>query len=302
MTNSIGFFASVDDIYPFLELRWPVAINDDGQWIVRTRSDTTVEVMECGKSEAVTIFREHTVRPIAVAITRNGERVASGGLDNIVKVWTRATGECLQTFHGHTSTVSDVAFNGDGSIMVTGSADSTVKVWDVSNGTCLRTLEGHKGCVRAVAINDDGSVIASGGDDKVLRLWHRETGMCFKHICEHKMTISSVDISGTGQHVVSGGEDHSVWLWDLLQDGGSRRRRNGLFGPTVSISRDGRVQASCTDRQLEVYDEYLTRCIHEFSFEEAGTFISLALSGDGKRVVIGGEDGKLLVWEIASRI
>jgi WD40 repeat protein len=160
----------------------------------------------------------------------------------------------------------------------------------------LRTLVGHNSLVNAVALAPDGRHALSGSDDQTLIWWDLDTGQPIRILRGHTGGITAVALSPGGRHVLSGSEDRTLVWWDL----GSGQPIHTLRGHAsrvlaVMVSPDGRHALSGSwDRTLRWWDLLSQECLAVFPCPH--TLRSCALSSDGRTVVAGLGDGRVLFF------
>lgn len=157
--------------------------------------------------------------------------------------------------------INALAFSPDGSTLASGSQRGNLLLWNVADGKKLRTLDAARGWIRAVAFSPDGKTLASAGEGG-LRLWTlAETGKS-RLLLGHKGPVVTVSFSGDGKLLASGGHDGTARIWDVAT------------GKTVGepIAGSG----------------------------EFGVW-SVALSPDGKRLILSPEEGKTRLINLETR-
>jgi WD40 repeat protein len=125
-----------------------------------------------------------------------------------------------------------------------------VKLWKTTTGKELLSLPGHTAAVNCVAFGPDGRHLATGSDDKTVRIWDTHTGRAVTVFKGHEDEVRGVAFHPKGRLVVSGSKT-TIKVW------------NSLIGQTVD------------ERTLQ---------------PPGSIWIGggvLALSADGKRVVVG---------------
>ncbi len=196
---------------------------------------------------------------------------------------TRAKGtSVLRVLAGHPGTVKSLAFAPDGKYLIAGGKDDrTVPVWDLTTGTVRCELPSgqgdvkgekapwHEGWVRAVAYSPDGKLIATGDgytdsrkpDLQEIRLWDSKSGKLVRSIPAHRNGVFALAFSPDSTRILSGGGENTARVWD--------------------ITSGKEVQRVVLDRR--------------------GDHVSAAaFSGDGKIVIVGSEEGELVVADAAS--
>ena len=235
-------------------------------------------------------------------VIASGNRDKTGRSDNTVRLWDAQTGQPIgQPLRGHKSTVSTVAFSPDGQRIASGSADGTVRLWDAQTGLSIgQPLQGHRGWASAVAFSPDGQRIVSGSSDKTLRLWDAQTGQPIGEPLQgHQDGVNSVAFSPNGQCIVSGSSDGTLRLWDAQTGqpiGEPLRGHEGLV-ESVAFSPDGKhiVSVGGWDQMVRLWDVETGLLIGQ-PLQSQDAVYSVAFSPDGQRIVSGGADTTLRLW------
>jgi WD40 repeat protein/uncharacterized protein YbaR (Trm112 family) len=170
---------------------------------------------------------------------------------------------------GHTDWINSIAVSPDGLWLASCSKDQTVKIWDIETGECRATLKGHtKGKnseegVRSLAITPDGRTLFSGGSDKTIRRWQVSSHKPASVLHGHNHHIMEMAIFDDGTRLVScsANEDPpTIRLWDITDN-----------------------------KPLSVIKDEGNPCVNS---------ITVSMSGD--KLISGGSDGKVKIWNVAN--
>jgi hypothetical protein len=209
--------------------------------------------------------------------------------------WQRlCRGEHLRLV-GHRGGLNAVAFAPDGQRLVTGGNDGTARVWDATSGQELSCLRGHRSQVMDVAFAPDGHWLVTGGMDGTARIWDIAGGRELRKLQgQHTGPILAVAVTPDGKRVVTGSEDGLARVWD----GASGQELITLQGPTplpmFGASMVGLLSSPHQRAFLAVTSLYPRRTGH------TGAIWTVAVMGDGRRLVTGSQDQTARVWDLAT--
>ena len=290
-----------------------------GQYLSTAFSDATFYPMVVRMADTDKII-ENPARPDhqgswpvqSVAVSPNGSLIASGSNDHRIRVWDFNTGERRHEFDlgADTGPVWSVAFSPDGNRIAAGTNYGALQVWDIPSGNKVWSSPPRGGRINSVVFSADGRLIATGGDDGVVRLWDPLTGTNMKEMAaqdpQERKSVRSVAVSPGGDFVISGGADLNVQLWNTrsgLPAGAPVRAGGGVMG--VAFSHRGDLVAVGVDagtiQFLNVRNGTTLEPAGEVLRAHPTSVNSVAFSSDGKRLVSGGTDNTVKVWNIQSR-
>ncbi|CAL5873794.1 uncharacterized protein PFLUO_LOCUS8077 [Penicillium psychrofluorescens] len=191
--------------------------------------------------------------------------------------------ELRRTLKPHTAPVVTTAVDPTGTLLATGGADGSIKVWDIRGGYVTHTFHGHGGVISALCFFEV-SAPDSATKKKSKRRSDEDADM--------------EDFASTaGFRLASGSEDGKVRVWDL-----HKRKSIASLESHVSLVRslsfsptENALLSASRDKTVIVWDAKTwktRRIIPVLESVEAATFIA-----DSGLCVVGGENGKLRVWD-----
>ncbi|KAI0146148.1 WD40-repeat-containing domain protein [Xylariaceae sp. FL1272] len=182
--------------------------------------------------------------------------------------------ESIVSHHGHTKPVSCVAISPDGRIIVSGSDDGTICFWSGDTGGFRGTLEKRHGDqILCLVFSQDSSLLVSTSVDEKAFVWSVATETVQYPLDGHEDWIRSVAISPDGHLIATGSDDTTIRLWDLSAAGPNKTDKEKEDATTSSLK----------SRELRAHSDYV---------------LTVAFSPDGSRLVSGGDDSRILIWNV----
>lgn len=213
------------------------------------------------------------------------------------------------TLGGHTDFVRTLQFSPDGRTLASGADDHAVRLWDAVTGKHKSTLTGHKTWqIWAMSFSDDGRTLATmNGLGSECFLWDVASGKKLVAFDNEQGWSPSLVFSPDGKTLASG-TPPLAWItfWDPKtglpgrQFQTDRKTEKRAVGAKVAFLPGGKSLAAADDagflRLWDVATGNVTRKIEA----HGGEILSLAVSRDGTKIVTGGADRRVRVWNAAT--
>lgn len=260
-----------------------------------------------------------------VAFSANGSRFATGGWGGTAIVWDTQTGEEVAPITTGAEDVFAVAFSPKDRHLATGTNGQPeyVTIWDIATQQRVGSLSGHENSVLSVAYAKDGQRLLTSSYDGTARLWDLDSGKELRVFRGHEWWVWSADFSDDQQWIVTAGQDGSVIVWSVDSD----ERKPAFLGHTGPVysavfSPDGRYVASAGhDRRVLIWEP---EKVKEYDYDalryqqpspspadqaeyrpvqltgHTAAVRSVRFSEDGNRIVSGGNDNTVRLWDTAS--
>jgi len=280
-----------------------IAFSRDGKWMVSGGSDKPVRLWSVADAAAALALKCDS--PVtAVACSGDGKIVAAAlrSADGTVALWNAATGEKGKTLSGHTGEVNAAAFVPGSSTLVTGGKDATVRLWDAAAARPAGVLTGLTGAVQAVAACE--KLIAASDAGGAVKVWDAATQKLTWTLGGIGAGVGDVAFSRDGKSLVTGAGPVAQ-VWDMATGKLVKTRKvQGGSVTAVAFDATGKVLlAGGAERQIQLWqwqgesDAILLRMTGH-----AGRITTLAVSGDGRRIVSGATDNTLRIWDAATGV
>ena len=221
----------------------------------------------------------HNLKAVCFSGDGNYLAVAEGGeIDyrehNVtpnIYVWDMKTREKAGTLKGHVSGVNCVCFSTDGQYIASASGgmvcmthdhdggDNTVRIWDWKNEKEIRKLKGHADWIHSVSFLPDGRHIVTGSANQIC-IWDWENE---KKLFEFSGDTENIFFTGDGRYIVAGARSIGIWDW-----GKQEEAPNPIIMLNTEVNTHYYVTTSC------------------------------AISSDNQKIVAGGSNGQILMYDI----
>ncbi|CAG8009515.1 unnamed protein product [Penicillium salamii] len=199
----------------------------------------------------------------------------------------------LRTLKPHTAPVVTISVDPTGTLLATGGADGSIKVWDIRGGFVTHTFHGHGGVVSALCFFEVPTADGQAKGSKSTQSKRKAAGDEDEDMDEGSTSTGSI----AGFRLASGSEDGKLRVWDL-----HKRKSIASLESHVSLVRslsfspsENALISASRDKTVIVWDARTwktRRIIPVLESVEAAAFIA-----DTPLCVIGGENGKLRVWD-----
>jgi WD40 repeat protein len=291
----------------------------DGKSIFSCSEDWTLKRWDAETCKLIRGFEGHEAPVWTFALSNDGSRLVSGSQDGSVIVWDVATGRQLAKLTGHSDDVWGVAFYPDGKRVVSASWDMALRIWDIAGLTSAYEAQDHAasaepagaelpagggaalgGPVLSCNFSPDGRRIAAGLSNGNVRLWDRSTGSpagCFEGHTDYVLLCAFLP---SREWLLTGGWDGSLKIFDY-QEQQVKFALSGHRGQIKagSFARDGARLASCSTEKIIIWSVGKTSIKRRHLWRRRGSpFETCSLTPDGRRAVVGTEDGKLQLRDV----
>lgn len=218
--------------------------------------------------------------------------VVTAGADKKIKIWS-PDGKMIKEVTAHDGAVNAVAISPDGKLIATGGADKKIKIWN-ADGTLVREIPAHDGEVTALNFSILGKRLVSGGADKKVKVWNVADGKLINTIDAHDSAV--IGVFDAGEMMVSGAADGSVKIWS--PDGQQVIEiPTGHTGGLKAMSGNAKEQMLYTAGADGKIKYWSRGGQGEFDGEQGSAITALYTTPDGKKVISGGSNGKVKIWD-----
>ncbi|KAH0846020.1 U3 small nucleolar RNA-associated protein [Fonsecaea pedrosoi] len=198
----------------------------------------------------------------------------------------------------------DIAYSGearyDGRVLAAGDETGAIQVFDVNSRAILKTWKEQRQPVRTVRWSPkETTALMSCGDDRTVRLWDLPSESSVETFRGHQDYVRTGGfLPGQSSHLfVSGSYDQTIRLWDpRTPNAAVMTFKHVAAVEDVLCMPSGTTILASAENQIAVLDIVAGRPLQMIKNHQK-TVTSLCLASNGSRVVSGGLDGHLKVFE-----
>ncbi|KAG1789544.1 uncharacterized protein HD556DRAFT_777664 [Suillus plorans] len=279
-----------------------IAVSPDGGRMVTGSKDKTLRLWDLKNGLILKNMQGNRDCVWAVAISRDGQLITSGDDKGELIVWHGVTGESLTAIKAHSWSIFSMDFSPNSKVLATGSRDQTTKLW------CTKTwkLQGNPIACRAVVYcvrySPDGELlaIATFSDIQILNTRTRDCIANFRAAISPANNISLVWTPDGRQLLSAGsGSDPTIRCWDSLTWNQVDNPWSGhtKFINAIALNSAGTLVASAShDTYVRLWRLSDRRTLSVF--KHSGAVCCVTFSADGKHLLSGGHNKKVLEWTV----
>lgn len=297
----------------------------DGKTLVTTSYDKTIRTWDVPTGKSRLILKGHGGRPSCVRFTPDGKWMISSGMQGAIKVWDASTGREAAEFPKKSAGIIRLAISPDGNYLASGGFYQTVHLWDIAKRRLVTTLEAGMSRTGALAFSPDGRLLIAGGAGgkegaNELKIWDMKTRAVRAVPRLVGSQVKAIAFAPDGRSFVTAGADKLLRLWDVETGQQLSAIPSGHPGElrSAAFSRDGTRLATSGQRgqfrqwrlkssQRLWLPAFTTARSDSVMYQPArlvtrhpkGAWFAV-YSADGRRLVTGGDDRTVRVWNTDS--
>lgn len=218
-----------------------------------------------------------------------------------IQIYSNRTRKLLKSI----TRFGDVAHSGeirkDGRVLVAADDSGKIQVFDVNSRAILKTWTTHKQPVWTTKFSPtDLTTLLSASDDKTVRLWDLPSNEPVTTFVGHGDYVRCANfMPGTMSNmIVSGSYDSTVKLWDPRTGSNTAVMTFKHAAPVEEVLSlpSGTTLLAAAENSVSVLDLVAARPLHMITNHQK-TVTSLSLASGGRRLVTGGLEGHVKVFE-----
>jgi WD40 repeat protein len=271
--------------------------SDDGERLVSAGRDGTARVWDVASGKAIATLDNQ--RKVTDAwFSRDRTRVLTSDGEGRVVQWSATTGVRELELGTHHGSVCGLARSADGNWLVSAGKDGVVNVWDLRSQRLAHSLDLQQPCGSPPIVQANGSMVLAAGQRDAMA-WDLATGARRFVLRGHTANIFSMVLSADGARVATASADASVRLWDTATGQALALIPTSDELRTVEFSPDGEDVVLATRATVEIWraeNDALATSVGGFS-----RITEVAIAPDGDHVSVCNADGEVRTLDVRHR-
>lgn len=281
---------------------YDLAISPDGRMFAATGADGMLHLFDLKSGTQKFSIAAGQEETNGVEFSPDSQRIAATGDDGTVAIWDLKTRERQWSELAHERGAYQVRFSPDGKIVATCGKEKQVRLWDAFSGESRGEFQFNEKEVETITMSRHG-VIAAGDRDSAVALWELGPNtLVWSHLANEFDPVSSIQFSDRGQ-LAYGTLNGRLTMMDASNRAIASQRQfaEGIqslaFAPA---DKGGWLAVGDRAGHLRIvpfeHGHWDLQSSRDWS-AHTGRIYALGVTPDGKRILSGGIDGRLMAWD-----
>jgi WD40 repeat protein len=229
-----------------------------------------------------------------------GQQIATASDDGTARVWDAATGRQLLKVDDDGEVVVAKFTVDQKTLLTTGNA-GMLRQWQLPAGELIRVIRVSDERIAGMALSPDGRSIATAGKDHFVRVWDVATGA--KRFERRLPGECQCVAYGPRGHTFAAGDDAGhIWLFASVSGESLVMLTcdNGCAVESLAFAPASMLLASCGRHgRVRLWDMSKSWLLRNLDCDDRRMWC-VAFSPDGRSLVSGANDGRVLTWKVAA--
>jgi WD40 repeat protein/serine/threonine protein kinase len=279
---------------------WSLVYSPDGKRLASCGHDQTIKLWQTDffHGDACQVLR--AVQPRSFAFAPDSQTLALHVIRDQVEIWDIKNGKRQATLPTSLGSIMSLAGSPVENVLALIRKNGAIQLWNTQTNQRGPLLEDKSSPNRGAAFSPDGAKLAVAHDSGIA-IWNVKTAIREAWITTHWPGCAPA-FSPDGAYVAGIYEQDAVGLWNS-STGAQVVRLRSFPKDTISslaFSPDGRLLAVAFGATVRVWDVAERKESRTLVCTEGTTEPQVAFSKDGKTLACCGENGRIILWCVAT--
>ncbi|XP_023688332.2 telomerase protein component 1 isoform X2 [Paramormyrops kingsleyae] len=296
-----------------------VTFHSEGQILAVGGWDGGVRLWNWLTGEITATLSGHQQSVRTLCFSPSTAHLSSGSLSGEVRMWSLPSNACVGCYQAHRGSTEVLSFVQEGRMLLSGGADSMVQLWSGVLGRFLcqlgeeKTSSDHSTLSesQALCLSAAGGHVAVGYHGNGLKLFLEESGEMLwtsEKFSESVQCLAWIGTQKEAELLVTGGGDKLMRMWKRME---ASLELQGCFGTqqgaVVAMAQSPSLLASASEDFTialwslgDLAENPSSPSVVSLLRGHQGGVTCLSFSPSGDKLLSGGKDQALLVWDVDS--
>ncbi|MBO6717568.1 MAG: WD40 repeat domain-containing protein [Rhizobiaceae bacterium] len=242
----------------------------------------------------------------SVAFSRDGQSLITAAWDGKLRWWDAESGDPREQTIEVPGSIFYAALSPDGSTIAAATSEAVLMFVDSQTAEIDREID-LDSPARMVDFSSDGLQLVTAHENGSVKLWNLESGTEGRALPKQPAAVNSARFSADGSRLVTAADDGSIRILDTLN--GLELAQMWVAGDEASkdkvywadFAHDGRFVAAATEKNgVQIWNEATRQKVATLTGTEQFSNRYVGFSEDGSRLITGGSNGALNLWDAAT--
>jgi len=301
-----------------------LAFSPDSLCLASSSQDGSAKVWPIHDACTKTFEHQHPHGVPVVGFSPDGDALLAACWDGIVRLWDLTGRQEMRQLEGQGGEIHTAVFDGSGERVAAGSQDGTARVWDLTGASAPITLDGEDRAIWSVVFDDDGTHLLTGSWGGTAHWWDlrlrdpsslagldlvrfpgsrsRTTSGVVDplKLRGHEFAVWKVAVDPQSGLALTGSGDGTLRTWRVKQARWPEvlhGHRPGMIRHLVFRADGGAILAALESGQACLWRTEAPGASQFCIEHDPQGVLTAAFSADGQRLLTGGRDGVVRVWD-----
>lgn len=260
-------------------------------------SDDIIKIWNLKSRTIINVLKGHRGNVMCLLSNSAKNKLFSGSKDKTIQIWDLKQYKRLGVLEGFSGTAKALSINADNDKLFSVGSDKSLRVWNIDDSKQEPFFEGHFDEIFRVVMTPDGNNLISCSKDKNIIVWDINEGKQRFKLKGHQWMVTGLAVTKNGEKLVSTSYDQELRVWDLKKKKVLASQFMESSAWYIDFTHDNKqIIVACCDSKIRVLDMETLDLVKKFDDGHCSNVRRAILTLDGKKMISGGDDKLVIIW------